>query len=295
MSKHFLTGMEFNLKEWQKLIALAKACKQNPSAFSEHLKGRALILLFAKPSFRTRLSFTRAMQLLGGAAIESVASTRKPEPLEDLVQVIAGYADAVMLRTHEDKILTDLAKVAKIPIINGLTALHHPCQIFADLCLLEEIYHDLAQVTLCYVGAGNNILHSLLLLAPLLGVKIHYSCPLNYAPDKEILELANTLHKDKIKPFKLPQDAVKGVDAVYTDVWQSMGFKAVDPKEFALFQVNAKLMSLAAPNALFLHCMPMQRGVEVAKTLPDSPCSKIFMQSEYRLYAQMALLMTIIP
>lgn len=292
--KHVLTGLEFSQEEIFQLVNLARRCKENPHAFNSYLQGKALIMLFEKPSLRTRLSFTRAVQLLGGDVIESGGQTRKHEEPYDLMQVINGFGDAVMIRTHDDKILADMAKVAKIPIINGLTALHHPCQIFADLCLLAEVFEGKTNITLSYVGDGNNVLHSLMLLAPMFNVKIHYCCPLNHGPNEKILQLAKELYTDSIRQFNLPNEAVVGADAVYTDVWQSMGFDKIDANNFLGFQVNEELMSLAAPHAILMHCMPMERGKEVSEALPDAVCSKIFMQSEYRLYAQMALLMMII-
>lgn len=289
--KHILTGLEFTQKEIFQLISLARRCKNNPHAFDNYLQGKALIMLFEKPSLRTRLSFTRAVQLLGGDVIESIGQTRKHEEPHDLMRVINGFGDAVMIRAHDDNMLVDMAKVAKIPIINGLTALHHPCQIFADLCLLAEVFGGETNITLSYVGDGNNVLHSLMLLAPMFNVKIHYCCPLNHGPNAKIIKLANELYADNIKSFNLPNEAVASADVVYTDVWQSMGFDKIDASKFLGFQINEELMSLAAPHAILMHCMPMERGKEVSKTLPDAVCSKIFMQSEYRLYAQMALLM----
>lgn len=291
--KHVLTGMEFNAEQLSQLIELAQKCKQNPSAFSQKLKGKALILLFEKPSFRTRLSFTRAMQLLGGEVIESVSATRKHETPQDLASVMNGYADAVMVRTHDDQVLQDMAQVSTIPIINGLSANHHPCQVLADLCVLKEVYGSFNNLVLSYIGDGNNVLHSLILMASKLGVSIQYCCPASRKPDMRILETAHQYSSHLVKRFDTPQEAVVGANAVYTDVWQSMGCEEVNERQFEGFQVNEALMGLAEKEAIFMHCMPMERGKEVSVTLPDQACSKIFLQSEYRLYAQMAILLLI--
>ena len=205
------------------------------------------------------------------------------------MRVLNGYCDFVMIRTHEDKNLTEMASIATIPIINGLSALYHPCQILADLLTLQECFSDLEGLTLAYIGDGNNILHSLLQLAPQLGVTIHYCCPAANQPNAQIL--ANSL-APFVHCFSSPEAAVANAHAVYTDVWTSMGFEnqAADD-QFLGFQVNEELMAKARPEAIFMHCMPMERGKEVSVTLPDNPASMIFKQSENRLAVQKALLL----
>lgn len=270
--QHLITGMELNASTLKQLLMQAQSCKQNPDAYANVLKGKALALLFEKPSFRTRLSFIRAMQRLGGEVLESVSSSRKSETPADLMRVLNTYVDAVMIRTHEEAALFEMAEVACIPIINGLSAMYHPCQALADFAALEDLRGDLSGFKLAYVGDRNNVLRSLQIFAPLLGVEISYASPGEC----------------------LPVDAVVGADAVYTDVWSSMGFEQADEKRFVGFQVNETLMKHANPDALFMHCMPMERGKEVSMTLPDAPCSIIFLQSEYRLYVQMAVLMALV-
>ena len=248
-------------------------------------------MIFEKPSFRTRLSFTLAMENLGGTAIESVSNTRKHEEPRDLVRVLNGYCDYVMLRTHDDDVLLEMAQYAKIPIINGLSALYHPCQVLADLLSIQEHFGSLDKVTLAYIGDGNNVLHSLLLMAPLVGVSVHYCCPAACQPDSRILIQSEQLFRGKIHSYSSPEAAVQNVDAVYTDVWTSMGFEGqTSESHFAGFQVNESLMTHAKPGAVFMHCMPMERGKEVSMTLPDSPSSITFDQSENRMHVQKALL-----
>ena len=252
-------------------------------------------MLFDKPSLRTRLSFAIAMQELGGHVIESVSSTRKTETPEDQARVLNGYCHAVMVRTHEDSLLEKMSTVATVPIINGLSNLYHPCQILGDLLTLEEQFGQLNGLTVCYVGDGNNILHSLLLLAPQMGVNIHYACPPGRGPRDDILErsLSRTNKTTgHVQSFSTPIDAVKQVDAVYTDVWASMGFEdqAADDL-FSGYQVNESLLSYAHSRAVFMHCLPMERGKEVGYTLPDKPYSLIFQQSENRLHIQKSILL----
>ncbi len=291
-TKHLLSGMELSKADILHLLNLAAAIKKNPDSYAQALQEKTLIMLFEKPSFRTRLSFNLAMQGLGGQVLESISATRKTEEPKDTIRVLNSYCDFIMARTHDDTYLEKMATYSNIPIINGLSALYHPCQILADLLSLQECFGTLEGLTLSYIGDGNNVLHSLLLMAPQLGLNLNYCCPLGCEPDFLLLEQAEKRAPGKIKGFKNPEEAVKNAHAVYTDVWVSMGFKEKDAKaNFEGFQVNEQLMSKARPEAVFMHCMPMERGKEVSRSLPDHPCSIIFSQSENRLHAQKALLL----
>ncbi len=295
--KHIFTGEELNAHELEALLSKALALKKQRAEkqFTNELGGQHLALIFNKPSLRTRFSFAIAMRELGGDVIESVESTRKAETPEDQAGVLSGYCHAIMVRTHDDIVFERMSHTAKVPIINGLSALHHPCQIFADILTLREVFGSLKGLTLSYIGDGNNILNSLLLLAPQLGINIHYSCPHTRGPDNGVLAKSKAkLHANsgKIQAFSSPKEAVLNAHAVYTDVWTSMGFEneAHDPL-FNGFQINAELMKYALPKAIFMHCLPMKRGKEVSETLPDQPCSVIYQQSENRLHIQKALLL----
>lgn len=289
--RHVLTGLELSAKEIKIILQLAAQLKQNPEKFSHLLVNKNLALIFEKPSFRTRLSFTRAIQSLGGTAIESVSSTRKSEEPRDFIRVLNGYCDAVMIRTHDDEVLEEMARYATVPIINGLSALYHPCQILADLLSLQEYFGQLEGLTLAYIGDGNNILNTFLALAPQLGIKINYCCPPTHQPNTKILERSLNQFAEMIGNHATPQAAVHNAQAVYTDVWTSMGFEHQRSEgQFAGLQVNEALMAHAKPEAIFMHCMPMERGKEVSLTLPDEPASAIFAQSENRLHVQKALL-----
>lgn len=293
---HFLTGREFAAPQLMSLLQHALALKQRRAKgdMPAYLRGQQLALLFDKPSLRTRFSFTVAMRELGGDVVESVGDTRKAEEPEDQIRVLGGYCQAVMVRTFEDAYLQRMSQAASVPVINGLSDLHHPCQILADMLTLLEVFGSLEGLTLTYIGDGNNILHSILLMAPGLGVNVHYCCPPTRQPNAAILAQAMANLDPltgSIRAFNTPQQAVAKADAVYTDVWTSMGFEASECEHlFAGLQVNETLMSLAQPNAVFMHCLPMVRGKEVSKTLPDQVCSVIFQQSENRLHAQKALL-----
>ncbi|WP_419418436.1 ornithine carbamoyltransferase [Legionella sp. D16C41] len=289
---HLLTGLELSANDIATILKLAREVKSNPSHYKEALAGKALAMIFEKPSFRTRLSFNLAIQGLGGHVVESISSTRKTEQPKDFIRVLNGYCDYVMIRTHGDSQLQEMVEYATIPIINGLSALYHPCQVLADLLSLQEYFKTLDNLTLSYIGDGNNILHSLLLMAPQVGVNINYCCPVGHEPDATILAVSKSLFPKKIQQFTLPSAAVQNTHAVYTDVWVSMGFEGTgNESAFQGFQVNEALMAQAKPEAVFMHCMPMERGKEVSETLPDSTKSLIFIQSENRLHVQKAILL----
>ncbi len=295
--KHLITGEELSPEQITQLLQVATALKQDrSSALMRHdLKGRHLALLFDKPSLRTRFSFTIAMRELGGDVVESTENSRKSETPEDQARVLSGYCHAIMVRTHAHSILEKMRDVSKIPIINGLSNEHHPCQILSDLLTLQETFGSLTGLILSYVGDGNNILHSLLSLMPAMGIHIHYCCPEERQPNSKIL--ASSLHRAqcssaRIKKFSTPEAAVSGANIIYTDVWTSMGFENQHEEHlFNGFQINAALMAHAHPQTIFMHCLPMERGKEVSMDLPDQPCSVIFQQSENRLHMQKALLL----
>lgn len=291
-TRHCLTGTELSSDEIRWILDTAKAMKENPDHYRQSMAGKSLAMIFEKPSFRTRLSFAMAIQSMGGIVVESISNTRKMEEPADQVRVLNGYVDFIMVRTHDDQIFHDMAVHATSPIINGLSALHHPCQILADLLSLQEAFGVLDGLTLAYIGDGNNILHSLMLLAPQLGVRIHYCCPPEHQPNQNIVVQATMSYGDLVHCFATPEAAVHQVHAVYTDVWISMGFETKSGSDaFRGFQVNETLLSHARHDAVFMHCMPMERGNEVSLTLPDTTSSIIFAQSENRMHAQKALLL----
>lgn len=295
--KHFITGTELTTSELFTVLERAARLKdeRQKGMHANILFRKQLGLIFDKPSLRTRFSFTVGMTELGGQTIESISSERKHEEPEDLIRVLQGYCHLVAIRTHDDSILQKMQGVSAIPIINGLSNLHHPCQILADLLTLQEQFKNLSGLTITYIGDGNNILHSLLLLAPQFGIHLNYCCPQQCGPDPTILQLSQTrIGEGKITAFVDPIDAVKNSDAIYTDVWTSMGCTEKDEALFTNYQVNETLMNQAKPTAVFMHCLPMLRGKEVSWELPDSHQSVIFQQSENRLHVQKSLLLNLL-
>ena len=292
----FLTGEELNREELISLLATSDRLKRDRKA-SSGLQGQTVALLFEKPSLRTRVSFTVAAQELGAQVIEIPASQRKQESPEETIRVLQGYVQALMLRTHQHSVLERMLAHARIPLINGLSDTHHPCQALADLLTLQQRYGRLDGLKLTYVGDGNNVLNSLLLLAPFLGMHLHYACPKGYEPNALILRRAQaraTAGGGKIQAHHDPARAARGAHAIYTDVWTSMGFEEEAPereKVFWPYQLNAALYSHCAPGALILHCMPMLCGREITEDMAEHSCSVIYQQSENRLHVQKALLL----
>lgn len=303
-TKHFLTGEELSRFELSQLLDLAILLKKERR--QNTLQDKTWALVFEKPSLRTRVSFTLAIQELGGQVVELTSLVRKKESPQDSMRVLQGYVDGLMVRTFEHEILQKMISVGKIPVINGLSNLHHPCQVLADLQTLKEKFGELQGLKLAYVGDGNNMLHSLLLLLPFMGVDVHYACPEGFKPDPEILQRAQERAAQggaQIQEFATADQAVLGVDAIYTDVWVSMGFEQTGDlaqaeenkreRAFAGYQLNADLFSKAKKKALIMHCMPVEEGKEITREMIEHENSVLFQQSENRLHAQKALLMGI--
>jgi ornithine carbamoyltransferase len=259
------------------------------------LFGKTLAMVFQKPSNRTRVSFEVGMYHLGGHALPlspQELQIGKRETPSDTGRVLARYIDAIMVRTFDHEELEELAAAADVPVINGLSDSHHPCQALADLLTVREELGELEGVKITYVGDGNNVAHSLALGCALTGAQLTIAHPEGHGPDPRVVELATKLG-DAPTITEEPQEGVAGARVVYTDVWASMGQEAEAEerkKKFMPYQVNEELMSRAAPGAIFLHCLPAHRGEEVTAGVIDGPQSRVFDQAENRLHAQKALL-----
>lgn len=298
-SKHFLTGEELSRDELLGVLDLAEVLRTERQAGKTRteLAGKNVSLVFEKPSLRTRMSFTVALQEIGAQAIELISAVRKKEEPEDTAMVIAQYSHGIMVRTFEHEILDRMAKQCPIPIINGLSDSHHPCQVLADLQTLNQFFGKLSGLKLAYVGDGNNMLNSILLLMPYLGVHVTYACPKGFEPNAFIVKKAKARAKEgggTITAYADPKAAVEGADAIYTDVWASMGQEDEElerEKIFKNYQLNEKLFSGAKASALVMHCMPMVRGKEITEQMANHANSVIYRQAENRLHAQKALLL----
>jgi len=309
LSKHkgkdFLRVDEFNGEELMELLHLAAHIKQLQKLGQpfQPLLGKTLGMIFDKASTRTRVSFEVGMHQLGGLGMfmsGKELQLGRGEPISDTAKVLSRYVDAIMIRTFSHSYVEELAEHASIPIINGLTDLYHPCQAMADMLTIWEHKGRLKGVKLAYVGDGNNVANSLVLAAVLLGMDVRVATPAGYEMDTAIFAKASEYAKKSggsMMATTDPIEAVAGADAVYTDVWTSMGFEAENEirlKAFAEYQVNEKLVSHADSDYLFLHCLPAHRGEEVTAGVIDGSRSVIFDQAENRLHAQKAILAALV-
>ncbi|KAK9079848.1 hypothetical protein SSX86_001521 [Deinandra increscens subsp. villosa] len=260
-------------------------------------KGKTMAMIFAKPSMRTRVSFETGFFLLGGHAIylgPKDIEMGKREETRDVARVLSRYNDIIMARLFAHQDLLDLANYASVPVINGLTDYNHPCQIMADALTMIEHIGQIEGTKVVYVGDGNNIVHSWLLLAAVIPFHFVCVCPKGFEPDAKTVEKARQAGVGKIEITHDPKEAVKGADVVYSDVWASMGQKeeaAHRRQVFQGFQVDEELMKIAGPQAYFMHCLPAERGVEVTNEVIEAPNSIVFPQAENRMHAQNAIML----
>jgi ornithine carbamoyltransferase len=294
-----LTGLEWNPAQLNAFFRLAGDVKAHPDRYRNALSGRVLTLIFEKPSLRTRVTFEAGIANLGGTSIfldHTMARLGEREPIRDIAKNLERWVHAIVARVFEQTALDELAANAGIPVINALSDKFHPCQVFADYFTLEERFGGLRGLRLAYVGDGNNMCHSLVSAGARCGVEVRVATPEGFEPDEEVVADAKSIAREtggKVELFRSPEEAVAGTQAVYTDVWASMGQEqeaAEREKIFAACQVNERLFSLAAPDAVFLHCLPAHRGLEVTAEVIDSPRSIIYDQAENRLHVQKAIL-----
>lgn len=292
-----LTLAEFSPQEVDLILSEAaklKTLRRSRIPF-QPLRGKTLAMVFQKPSNRTRVSFEVGMYNLGGHALhlspEEIQMGKRETP-SDTGRVLARYIDAIMVRTFDHGELEELAGAADVPVINGLSDDHHPCQGLADLLTLREEFGALDGLKIAYIGDGNNVAHSLAVGCALTGARLTIAHPEGHAPDPGVVELARSLGAAPTLTTD-PRKAAENAHALYADVWASMGqeSEAEDRKQkFAPYQVNSELMSLADGKAIFLHCLPAHRGEEVTEEVIDGPRSRVFDQAENRLHAQKSLL-----
>jgi len=300
MQKDFISIHDLIPDEYDQILDMTVDMKKHPHRFRKSLKNRILAMIFQKPSLRTRMTFEVGMLQLGGEAIYLAPSDIQlgsREGIFDVGRNLERWVDGIMLRTFAHRIILDLAASTRIPVINALTDLLHPCQAMADFYTLREMKEGRTGLTFAYIGDGNNVCHSLMFAAAKSGTKMVVATPVGYEPSPEIVRQA--LEDGKATGFSLhltsdPAEAARGADAIYTDVWASMGQEAEKEKRariFAPYQVNAKLMSLAKSDAFFMHCLPAHRGDEVTDEVIDSPNSVVYEQAENRLHVQKVIML----
>jgi ornithine carbamoyltransferase len=303
LSTDLLTGAEWSPNRVQELFQLSTDVKARPNQYSTALAGRFLALILEKPSLRTRVTFEVGMRSLGGTAIfldQTLSRLGERESIPDVARNLSRWVQGIVARVFEQRELEQLAEFSNVPVINALSDRFHPCQAYADFFTLLERYGALRGLKLAYVGDGNNVCNSLMSVAARVGAEIRVATPPGYEPDAAIVaEMRQAARETRavVELFHSPEEAVEGAQAVYTDVWASMGQEgeaAARAKTFASYQVNDALMKRAAPDALFMHCLPAHRGAEVTDAVMDSPRSIVFDQAENRLHVQKAILLMLI-
>lgn len=301
MKKDFIAVSDYSPDALQRLLDLAVDLKKEWKTGGNKplLKNKVLAMIFQKPSLRTRVSFDMAMRHLGGDALylsPAEIGLGKRESIADVARVISGYVDIVMARVFEHEHVTELAKWASIPVINGLSDFNHPCQAMADALTIFEEFGTLKDKNITFIGDGNNVAVSLMFIAAKLGAHFTLAAPDGYDMPAEAVETAQGFAADSGSTIDLlrdPRKAVAGADVIYTDTWTSMGQEEearIREKAFASYQVNESLVSEAKPETIVMHCLPAHRGQEITDAVADGPHSRLFPQAHNRLHAQKAVL-----
>ena len=302
-SQDLVSTTDLAPREVQAVLELASLMKARPDDFRSALAGKQLVMFFEKPSLRTRLTFEAGMAGLGGVSFfvdQTQSRLGERERLSDIAHNLERWVNVIVLRTFSHATIEKMAEYASIPVVNALSDLEHPCQALADYFTLQEHFGRVNNLTLAYVGDGNNVAHSLLLTCAALGSSIRVATPAGYEPDAQIVAHAREIAEETGASITLltdPQEAVSGVNAVYTDAWVSMGDEAeteLREKLFVPYRVDEDLMAHAAPDAVFMHCLPAHRGQEVTDAVIDSPRSVVFDQAEARMHVQKAILLLLL-
>lgn len=298
-SADFASDLDLTTPELLAVLSLAADVKRSPRDFRRALEGKSAALLFEKPSLRTRLTFELAVQQMGGSVVTVDGPIGQREPLRDVARNLARWVDVIVARTFAQSTVDGLAEWSNVPVVNALSDMFHPCQILADMLTIREHFGDFTGKKLAFVGDGNNVANSLMLTASRLGLDCAVSTPRGYEPQPAIRARAHEFARESGAELTVTHDpafAVRGADAVYTDVWASMGqeHEAAERRRiFRPYQVNEELLA-HAPDALFMHCLPAKRGEEVTDEVMESPRNIAFDQAENRLHAQKALLLMLL-
>jgi ornithine carbamoyltransferase len=303
LTNDLLTGMDWTPAQVRDVLHLAADVKAHPDRYRGALAGRFLALIFEKPSLRTRVTFEVGISSLGGSSVfldHTAMRLGQRESIPDVAKNLERWVQGIVARTFTQESIDALAANTSIPVINALSDRYHPCQALSDFQTLEERFGGLRGLKFAYVGDGNNVCHSILTIGARVGAHIRVAAPAGYEPDASVVAEAKRVAREtrgKIELLRSPDEAVAGAQAIYTDVWTSMGQEeesAARESAFAAYQVNEALLALAAPDAVFMHCLPAHRGSEVTSGVIDSPRSIVFDQAENRLHTQKAILLTLL-
>jgi len=295
LARHLASDLDLSTDALSAVLDLAAQIKRMPARFAKTLSGRYLALLFEKPSLRTRLTFELAIKQLGGDAVASMGPVGDREPVKDVARNLDRWTQGIVARVFSQSTIDELVQWSSVPVINALSDLYHPCQALADMLTIKERLGRFENRKIAFVGDGNNVAHSLMLTGARLGMQIAVATPARYQPNAAIVEQANKFGRITITDD--PAEAVAQADAVYTDVWTSMGQEsqaAARARTFAPYQVNDALLAKARPDAIFMHCLPAKRGQEVTDSVMESPRCAAFDQAENRLHVQKALLVMLL-
>ncbi len=300
MARSLVSINELKPETIRRLIHQARVIKEHPRDYRKAMEGHVLGCIFEKPSTRTRVSFETAMVTMGGSAAYINQQDEKlgqREEVRDVARTLSRYFSGAVLRTFSHWTITEFKRHFKKPVINGLSDLEHPCQALADFMTIEEKFGDVKNATVAFIGDGNNVLNSLMLTAAKLGTHLKFATPRNNRPYKKMLDLAKKIARKsgaKIEESRDPKAAVRGAQVVYTDVWVSMGeeeIREMKMREFDGFQVNRKLLTYAAKDAVVMHCLPAHRGEEITDDVMEGKRSIVFDQAENRLHIQKAIIL----
>ena len=292
--------LDISTQEFGYLLDLCQKVKKTPTRYADALGGRYLSLLFEKPSLRTRLTFELAIKQLGGDAVTVTGLIGDREPIKDVARNLDRWTQGIVARVFFQRTIDELAKWSRVPVINALSDLYHPCQALADVFTLKEKFGSLRGLRVSFVGDGNNVAHSLMLSCVRLGANFAIATPEGYAPNADIVAQAREIGATSGATVEVVGDAaeaVRGAHAVYTDVWASMGQEAeadIRKRAFKKYQVNSSLFALADKDGVFMHCLPAKRGLETTDDVMEHPNSVVFDQAENRLHVQKALLLMLL-
>ncbi|BAI62121.1 ornithine carbamoyltransferase [Methanocella paludicola SANAE] len=298
---HIISIADLSVDDINGILDLAEDLKKKrkDGVVTDYLKNKSLVMIFEKSSTRTRVSFEVGMTDLGGHALYLDPGTTqigRGETIADTAKILSRYAHCIMIRAKSHYMITEMAKNATIPVINGLDDHEHPCQVLADLMTIRERKGPLKGLKLAWIGDGNNVCNSLILASAMTGMKMVAACPKGYEPDKGVIEKARSMGGD-IKVLRNPKEAAKDADVLYTDVWVSMGDESEMErryKDLRDYQINIGLVKLASKGCIVLHCLPAHRGQEITDEVINSENSAVFDEAENRLHAQKALLIKLI-
>ena len=303
--RDFLTLKDFSKEELESILDLSSKIKKEhrEGTKTPYLAGKTLGMLFEKPSTRTRVSFEVAIHQLGGMGLflsSNDLQLKRGEPIKDTARVLSGYLDGIMVRTFSHDTITELSDYARVPVVNGLTDLYHPCQVMADLLTIKEEFDSFSGLSLTYLGDGkNNMAHSLLYGCSKMGINITIGAPKKYYPRKDIVNEAKEIASKQGSEIKITNDPVEAVEesqVLYTDVWVSMGDEAEKEErlqDLSSFQLNDDLLAKAHQDAIALHCLPAHRDEEITDSVMEGKKSRVFEEAENRLHAQKGILVSL--